>query len=52
VTLSDLESTQQHEPSERLVLAQKRVVSILRTYCIATEQTLEQKVSDAGHPHF
>jgi hypothetical protein len=33
---------------ERLALAQKRVVSILRTYCIATERTLEQKISDAG----
>jgi hypothetical protein len=33
---------------ERLVLAQKRVASVLRSYVIANERTLEQKISDAG----
>lgn len=33
---------------ERLALAQKRLINILRTHVVATERTLEQKISDAG----
>jgi hypothetical protein len=34
--------------TERLALAQKRLLSVLRTYVLATDRTLEQKISDAG----
>jgi hypothetical protein len=33
---------------DRLDLAQKRLVSVLRSHTIATARTLEQKISDAG----
>lgn len=36
---------------ERLILAQKRITSILRNHIVATERTLEQKISDAGPPY-
>ncbi len=33
---------------ERLALAQKRLGNVLRTHTVATDRTLEQKISDAG----
>ena len=34
--------------AERLALAQKRLVNVLRSHDVATDRTLEQKISDAG----
>jgi hypothetical protein len=34
--------------AERIALAQKRIVNVLRAHVVATDRTLEQKISDAG----
>lgn len=34
--------------AQRLLLAERRLVNVLRTHVVATDRTLEQKISDAG----